>query len=130
MARLGNITFACEDPAALCAFWAGALGYQVQDAPPAFMEAWIAAGRDPNGAAAAVDPAGHGPRLFFHKKAKTATESIPIHLDLNADDRGAEVARLVELGATVVETNRRVTGEFTEEWTVMRDPEGNGFCIQ
>ena len=36
----------------------------------------------------------------------------------------------MELGATVVETNRRVTGEFTEEWTVMRDPEGNGFCIQ
>ena len=77
MARLGNVTFACEDPAALCAFWSAALSYQVQEAPPAFMEAWLAAGRDPNGAAAAVDPAGHGPRLFFHKKAKTATESIP-----------------------------------------------------
>ena len=69
-------------------------------------------------------------RGSFSQEGQDGDESIPIHLDLNADDRDAEVARLVELGATVVETNRRVTGEFTEEWTVMRDPKGNGFCIQ
>jgi len=130
MARLGNITFACEDPAALCAFWAAALGYEVQEAPPAFMEAWVAAGRDPNAAAAAVDAEGPGPRLYFQRKTKSVTSTIPIHLDLNADDREAEVARLVALGATVVETTTRETGEFTETWTVMRDPEGNGFCVQ
>jgi catechol 2,3-dioxygenase-like lactoylglutathione lyase family enzyme len=130
VARLGNITFACEDPAALCAFWADALGYQVQEAPPGFMEAWIAAGRDPNGAAAAVDPESRGPRLFFQRKPKSVTSTIPIHLDINAEDREAEVARLVALGATVVETSTRETGEFRETWTVMRDPEGNGFCVQ
>jgi predicted enzyme related to lactoylglutathione lyase len=130
MARLGNVTFACENPAALCAFWSAALGYRQQDAPPGFMDAWIAAGRDPNGAAAAVDPTGQGPRLYFQKKPKSDTESIPIHLDLNADDRETEVARLVDLGATVVETKRQVTGDDSEEWTVMQDPEGNGFCVQ
>jgi hypothetical protein len=37
------------------------------------------------------------------------------------------VKRLSGLGATVVETK---TGTFGETWTVMRDPEGNGFCVQ
>ena len=130
MARLGNITFACDDPGALCSFWAEALGYERQEAPPAFMKAWIAAGHSPNDAAAAVDPEGRGPRLYFQRKQKSRTDTIPIHLDLNADDRESEVARLVRLGATVVETNERVTGDFIEIWTVMRDPEGNGFCVQ
>jgi hypothetical protein len=94
------------------------------------MELWLAAGRDPNGAAAIVDPEGRGTRIFFNKAEKTPTDSIPIHLDLNAEDREAEVARLVSLGATEVETKTRTTGPYTEVWTVMKDPEGNGFCVQ
>jgi hypothetical protein len=130
VATIANITFAAEDPGRLADFWGAALGYVEQEAPPEFMEAWIAAGRDPNGAAAIVDPEGRGPRLFFLRKQKTQTEQIPIHLDLNAKNREAEVRRLVDLGATAVETKRRRTGEWTEVWTVMRDPEGNGFCVQ
>ena len=38
--------------------------------------------------------------------------------------------RLVGLGAAVVETKTRTTGPWEEVWTVMRDPEGNGFCVQ
>jgi predicted enzyme related to lactoylglutathione lyase len=130
VAGIGNITFACDDPDRLADFWAAALGYVKQDAPPEFMDAWLAAGRDPNGAAACVDPTGGSPRLYFQKKRKTPTEVVPIHLDLNVDDREAEVERLVGLGATVVETKTQTTGTFTEVWTVMRDPEGNGFCVQ
>lgn len=130
MARVDNVTFACQDPGRLAAFWAAALGYEVQEAPPEFMEAWVAAGRDPNGAAAIVDPARRGPRLFFKKGPRSPTTHLPIHLDLGADDRAAEVARLVALGATEVETRSEVTGPWTETWTVMRDPEGNGFCVQ
>lgn len=130
MASLGNITFACEDPERLAGFWAAALGYVEQEAPPEFMEAWLAAGGDPNGAAAIVDPEGVGPRLFFERKPKTPTSSIPIHLDLNAPDREVEVERLVGLGARVVETRTRTTGPYVETWTVMKDPEDNGFCVQ
>jgi predicted enzyme related to lactoylglutathione lyase len=130
LASLGNITFACEDPDRLAGFWAAALGYVKQEAPPEYMEAWLAAGRDPNGAAAIVDPEGRGPRLFFEKKPKTPTTSIPIHLDLNASDREAEVERLVGLGAREVETKMRTTGPYIETWTVMEDPEGNGFCVE
>jgi predicted enzyme related to lactoylglutathione lyase len=130
MAPIGNVTFTCADPARLCEFWAAALGYTVQEAPPGFMAALLASGGDPNGAAAAIDPERNGPRLFFNKGEKTPTTSIPIHLDLNADDPEAEVERLVGLGATVVERKTRTIGEYREEWTVMKDPEGNGFCVQ
>ncbi|WP_158058725.1 VOC family protein [Halorussus halophilus] len=130
MASIANITFACEDPEALAEFWAAAVDYEIQEAPPGLLEAIEAEGGDPNRAAAAIDPAGEGPRLFFKKMARSSPEHIPIHLDLSADDRESEVERLTELGATEVETKTETTGPYTETWTVMHDPEGNGFCVQ
>lgn len=130
MASIGNVTFACEDPAGLVEFWAAALEYEVQEPPPGLLEAIEAEGGDLNAAAAAIDPTGEGPRLFFKKLPRSSPEHIPIHLDLNVEDRDAEVERLQELGATVIETKTETTGPYTETWTVMRDPEGNGFCVQ
>ena len=130
MASIGNITFACEDPGGLAEFWAAAIGYEIAEAPPGLIEAIESEGGDVNAAAAAVDPEGTGPRLFFKKMPSSSPEHIPIHLDLDAADREAEVARLTALGATVVETKTEVTGPYTATWTVMRDPEGNGFCVQ
>lgn len=48
-------------------------------------------------------------------------ETPRIHLDIESDDIEAEVARLMQLGATVVE---RIQG-----WVVMRDPVGIVFCV-
>ncbi|MFP9193609.1 VOC family protein [Natronosalvus vescus] len=130
MAAIGNITFACNDPGALAEFWAAALEYDVETPPPDLLEAIEAEGGDVNAAAGAVDPSGQGPRLFFKKMPCSSPEHIPIHLDLNVADRDAAVERLTELGATVLETKTETTGPYTETWTVMRDPEGNGFCVQ
>ena len=58
------------------------------------------------------------------------TTSIPIHLDLNTPDVNAEVARLVALGAREIESRTQQIGPYTNEWMVMKDPEGNGFCVQ
>ena len=44
-----------------------------------------------------------------------------IHLDIETDDREAEVARLEQLGAKVV--------NLSERWTVMDAPSGHRFCI-
>jgi predicted enzyme related to lactoylglutathione lyase len=44
-----------------------------------------------------------------------------VHVDISAADRAAEVARLVDLGATVARE--------AEGYTVLRDPEGNNFCV-
>jgi len=44
-----------------------------------------------------------------------------VHLDIETDDIPAEVARLNQLGATVVER--------LERWVVMQAPTGQRFCI-
>jgi catechol 2,3-dioxygenase-like lactoylglutathione lyase family enzyme len=132
--RIQNVTFACENPAQLAQFWRDALGYVEPDVPAEVLEqvqAAIDRGElDPEGWGMAVPPDGVGPRLLFQRRPKSPTESIPIHLDLHADDAEAEVERLVSLGATVVERKSHRIGSFEERWTVLRDPEGNGFCVQ
>jgi hypothetical protein len=47
--------------------------------------------------------------------------SARVHLDIETDDVEADVARLVGLGATVVER--------IHTWVVMRDPVGIIFCV-
>jgi predicted enzyme related to lactoylglutathione lyase len=48
-----------------------------------------------------------------------------LHIDLNPDDRDAEVERLLALGAT-----RADVGQSPEvTWVVLADPEGNEFCV-
>jgi predicted enzyme related to lactoylglutathione lyase len=44
-----------------------------------------------------------------------------IHLDIETDDVGAEVARLTSLGATTITPH--------DGWAVMADPIGNPFCV-
>ena len=51
--------------------------------------------------------------------------SYPIHLDFGTDDREAEDRAADRAGASVVET--KVGTNIT--FTIMRDPEGNPFCI-
>jgi predicted enzyme related to lactoylglutathione lyase len=84
---------------------------------------------DPTGWAMLVNPAGTGPRLLFQRRPKTPTESIPIHLDLGAEDPETELARLLALGAALVERKSNSIGRFEEHWAVLKDPEGNGFCL-
>ncbi|GMA33284.1 VOC family protein [Litorihabitans aurantiacus] len=51
-----------------------------------------------------------------------------LHMDLaphTSDDRDAEIARLVDLGASRVDVGQGP--EVT--WTVLADPDGNEFCV-
>jgi hypothetical protein len=133
--ELASITFASAEPRRLAEFWAAALGYVPVSVGPgtqAEIDAAVEAGTlDHDGWAVLTHPDGVGPRLVFHRRPKSAPEHIPIHLDLNVEDREAEVERLVALGATVVETKTMAFGPTrTDTWTVMRDPEGNGFCVE
>ncbi len=115
MLTLRRLTFAAGDPAALARFWAEVVGYEVEPRG----DRW-----------AAVDQQRDGVELSFGLLPKSSTIEAPIHLDVNAPDRGAEVERLLALGARLVATRTEVVGELEETWTVLRDPEGNGFCVQ
>jgi predicted enzyme related to lactoylglutathione lyase len=112
---LRHITFAAADPGMLARFWADVLGYETE----------------PRGASwAAFDPDGQAPELLFERRPRSPTIELPIHLDVNVPDREAEVQRLLTRGARLVSTKTEVVGELAETWTHLRDPEGNGFCVQ
>jgi predicted enzyme related to lactoylglutathione lyase len=111
--RLSHVTFACDDPQLLAEFWAGVLDdYEAAETGTS----WRASG--------------DGVALLFNRLPKSPTIELPIHLDINVPDREAELQRLLGLGARLVETKSHSVGELSETWTVMRDPEGNGFCVQ
>ena len=57
-------------------------------------------------------------------------EVIPIHLDVYVDERDEAVERLVKLGAVFIKDKTETNGPYTSKWTVMKDPEGNGFCLE
>ena len=139
-----QVTFDCADPAGLSSFWAEALGYKLQDPPPGF-ESWEAFLRSIgvpedqwNARSAVVDPAGVGPRIFFQRVPEPKAAKNRVHLDVKVgggpgvplEERrarvDAETQRLVGAGATSLQTFE-VHGEY---WVVLRDPEGNEFCIE
>lgn len=133
MARIGNITFACENPRRLAEFWAAVLGYEIEEFPNEFRQTLLDHGVSEDELStevAARDPAAKGPRLYFQRKEKTRTATAPIHLDINVEGQKVEVERLRGLGASLVEVRTRTVGPLSETWTIMRDPEGNGFCVQ
>jgi predicted enzyme related to lactoylglutathione lyase len=113
--RLDAVTFACEDPARVAEFWGRLLDYETAGAG----ESWLA-----------TDPRGEGTGLRFSRMPKSPTIELPIHLDVNVPDREAELARVLELGGRLVSTKTHRMGDLETTWTVMCDPEGNGFCIE
>jgi Glyoxalase-like domain len=80
---------------------------------------------------------GRGPRLFFQKVPEGKATKNRVHLDvraapgLEAADRmaalEAEADRLIALGGTRV--SRIDPGGMDAGHVVMRDPEGNEFCL-
>ena len=143
MSNSFQVTFDAADPGALARFWAAALGYVLQPPPDGF-DSWedfaADAGMPPetwDDLAAAVDPDGTGPRLFFQRVPEGKTAKNRVHLDIHVTEPGMEPAdrrariaedvdRLVGLGARRIEDHSDVTGI----WTVMQDPEGNEFCVE
>lgn len=108
------LTVDCADPNALARFWQEALGWRrIVDTE---IEVVIAA---PSGL-----PTNH-PDLLFLQVPDVKGAKNRLHLDLRPDDRDAEVARLVALGARRVDIGQ--VGD--ESWVVMADPEGNEFCV-
>jgi hypothetical protein len=112
--RIANVTFDCTEPAAVASFWS-----EVLDRPVA---------PDANEFFALVPPTDDSsgvPTLLFLKVPEPRTAKNRVHLDLAADDRAAEVARVLALGATYVHDK----DEYGVTWTTLQDPEGNELCI-
>lgn len=138
-----QVTFDANDPGALAAFWATALGYVLQPPPPGF-DSWDAfadeVGIPParRGDLAAIVPEdGIGPRVLFQRVPEPKGDKNRVHLDVTVTERSmppaqaeeriaAHVERLVGAGATHVASFDEPHGR----WEVLRDPEGNEMCVQ
>jgi hypothetical protein len=140
--KLGNITFYADNPHDLSAFWAEALGYDLQEFDDEFTAVLLEGGLpedalDKRGLVTPPPGVG-GPRLFFHHASGPKSGRNRIHLDIQAVVGGdataeqleAERDRLLGLGATVVRLVEQDWGPFRERYYQMRDPEGNEFCLQ
>jgi hypothetical protein len=112
-----NITVDCRDARALATFWAEALGWNVY-----FDD-------DPEVLVAPSFPPPVGPTMLFIPVPEPRSVKNRMHLDLQPHDRtrDEEVARLLGLGASVVEDHRKKDGSG---WVWLADPEGNDFCVE
>ena len=99
-----------HDPVSLGRWWAEALGWVVVgDAPDEFE----------------IRPAPDQlPGLLFVPVADEKAVKNRLHPDFRPADQGAEVERLLKLGARRVDV-----GQGEVSWVTLADPEGNEFCI-
>ncbi|MDX6291307.1 MAG: hypothetical protein QOH50_382 [Kribbellaceae bacterium] len=121
-------TLGCDaaDPHRLASFWAVALGYV--DEP----------GYDDPGGASIIDPDGKGPAIGFLRVPEPKTAKNRMHIDIRVAGEApwdmaererlirAKVAELAAAGATAV---REESYGGPLGHVVMRDPEGNEFCV-
>lgn len=113
-ARIGNVSFDCNDVLKVAAFWSAALGRPLDSGSSEYFA--VIGG---------ADPARREPAWYFNKVGEPKRAKNRVHLDLVNPDPAA-VDELVRLGATVVGKHQMRGGHG---WTVMEDPEGNVFCI-
>lgn len=142
-----QLTIDCADRDRLARFWASALGYEPQGPPEGFADwrtYWLSVGvpaeEISDNVDTLVDPAGHGPRIWFQEVPEGKTVKNRLHLDIDASGRisgrkvpideirrqvDATVQRLTSLGATT----KTVADLANYYCVVMQDPEGNELCV-
>ncbi|WP_179165808.1 VOC family protein [Streptomyces sp. Amel2xC10] len=108
-----HVTFSCSDAYALGSFWSEVLGQPLHDDDK------------PGDPEALIEGAG----LLFVTVLDPKTVRNRVHLDVQPQDRtrDEEVTRLLALGATLIDDQRRPDGTG---WAVLTDPEGNEFCVE
>lgn len=109
--RWEALTIDARDPLRLARWWAETLSWDVVDWLPAGVEV-----RQPERECAS---------LFFVAVPEGKERKNRLHLDLYADDQDGTVAALVARGATRTDLGQSQDAAHI----VMRDPEGNEFCL-
>ena len=135
-----QVAIDCSAPHDLADWWADTLGWQVEQQDEVFIRRMVESGAASeadttrhrgalvwkDGAAIRSPEAGR-PRVLFQAvpEAKSGTNRLHFDVQVGSDRREAEVARLLDRGAT--ELWRASQGPH--EWVTLADPEGNEFCV-
>ena len=108
-----NIVVDVSDHDVVVPFWMAALGWTAHPISDQFV-----ALRAPADEAVGFD-------ILFQKVPEPKVGKNRAHIDFDAADMEAEVARLIGLGGSKVAEHS--LGDF--RWTIVADPEGNEFCV-
>jgi len=95
-----------DDLPAAATFWGAALGMPTRQLPDTEGEKYVRL----------LDPAER-----LHIEVQAVRHPSRVHLDIETDDIDAEVARLQQLGATIIER--------VNTWVVLQAPTGQRFCV-
>lgn len=107
--RLAGFIIDCESASldASARFWSQALGLEIADPDAGGIGRYAEFADAPGG---------------LHVEVQQVAHAARVHIDIEADDIEAEVARLEALGATRIAFVR-------ERWWVMQAPTGQRFCV-
>jgi catechol 2,3-dioxygenase-like lactoylglutathione lyase family enzyme len=112
--RLATVVVNVQDMGRAVQFWTSALGYvqREREWDPEFMML--------------VDPDGRGLPVSLQLADSPPREPVRLHLDLYTSEQERHVRRLLDLGAT-----RPESWPYPPEadFVVLRDTEGNEFCV-
>lgn len=111
--RVGSIVLRVDDLQRQTEFWESALGYVRRE--------------DDSDDFVLLRPSqGVGPNVSLDRAHSTPQVPPRIHLDLYTEDQAGEVERLLALGATEVQWDKRPPDA---DYVILADPEGNRFCV-
>ncbi|MEV6448395.1 VOC family protein [Amycolatopsis sp. NPDC051716] len=111
-AELTTVVLDCADPAALAAFYAKALGWEVTSS-------------DDDTVQLGGGPVGLGfQRVAGYRGPAWPDAAKHAHLDLRVGDLAGAVEEFLTLGATKPDFQ-----PGGGDWTVLQDPEGHLFCL-
>ena len=117
MLNIGVVALGVTDVGRAARFWCEALGYEVFDGG---FGGWTTV---------LTAPDGSGTKVALQRSQTPPPDHPRLHLDLHVADAAeqvAEVARLVSLGAELVDWD---SYPDDPDFVVLADPDGNRFCI-
>jgi predicted enzyme related to lactoylglutathione lyase len=119
-ASVYNVTFDAKQPRNLGRFWSAVTGYVMAEQRDDFVRL------------RAPDDRGVRQLLFIRVDDPTPGKNR-MHVDLASAEPDAEIDRLVSLGGSLVDDPVDGRPSWREgngiRWVVLRDPEGNEFCL-
>lgn len=130
VSRFSEIVVDCEQPRRLAEFWCAVLGYRVLDEEEGAVEIGppdVSTEDDWAEWQARLRREPSPPTIVFIVVPEGKTVKNRLHIDVSPVETSQpeEVERLIALGATKADIGQ---GDDVS-WTVLRDPEGNEFCV-
>jgi hypothetical protein len=129
VSRFTEIVIDCERPKPLAEFWCSVLGYRILEQEDLLVEIGppeVSTDDDWAEWKARLRREATPPTIVFIVVPEGKATKNRLHIDVSpvGSSSADEVERLIGLGAT-----RADIGQGDVPWTVMRDPEGNEFCV-